>query len=192
MGSWLSRSQRESPHPADRLSCPELPSSYPGHRWVSPCSGPNMQPPCGDKIKRQRLRSLQGGKHDFWSQCGEKHEKTAASSLKNFLKKQGQDIGSRENSLTSSSLATPQRPAYSHNQQAHDKMLNITDHQGTQINSTARQPPTYQDKYCQNQKPVLARTWGIWDSGAPLPRKAGQRFLKEQTQNYRATRQFHL
>lgn len=27
VGSWLSRSQRESPHPAGRLSCPELPSS---------------------------------------------------------------------------------------------------------------------------------------------------------------------
>ena len=64
VGSWLSRSQRESPYPAGRLSCPELPSSYPEHRWVSPCSGPNTQPPCGDKIKRQRLRPL----------CGEKHE----------------------------------------------------------------------------------------------------------------------
>lgn len=65
-----------------RLSCPELPSSYPEHRWVSPCSGPNTQPPCGDKLKRQRP----------WSLCGEKHEKTTTSSLKNFLKKQGQDI----------------------------------------------------------------------------------------------------
>ena len=64
-----------------------------------------------------------------------------------------------------SSPAKPQRPTYSHNQQAHDKMLNITDHQGTQINSTARQPQAPRTNTVKTQKPVLARTQGTWDAG---------------------------
>ena len=107
-------------------SCPQAIQDTGG---CPPALGPTCKPRVVTRLKG-RLRFLQGEKPDFWSQCGEKHEKTAASSLKNFLKKQGQDIDSRENSLTSSSPATPQRPAYSHKQQAHDKMLNITDHQG--------------------------------------------------------------
>lgn len=92
-------------------SCPQAIQDTGG---CPPALGPTCKPCVVTRLKG-RLRSLQGEKHDFWSQCGEKHEKTAASSLKNFLKKQGQDIDSSENSLTSSSPATPQRPAYSHN-----------------------------------------------------------------------------
>ena len=65
-------------------------------------------------------------------------------------------------------------------------MLNITDHQGTQINSTARHHLT-PGAATKKQKPVLARIWGTWDAGAPLLWKTVRRFLKEQTQNYRVS-----
>ena len=65
-------------------------------------------------------------------------------------------------------------------------MLNITDHQGTQINGTARHHLTPMTAIKQ-QKPVLARIWGTWDAGAPLLWKTVRRFLKEQTQNYQVS-----
>lgn len=86
----------------------------------------------------------------------------------------------------SSSPAKPQRPMYSHNQQAHDKMLN------TQINSTARQPHAPQDQYCQNPETSAGEDTGNPGHGAPLLRKPVQGLLKEQTQSHRVTQQFHL
>ena len=70
-------------------------------------------------------------------------------------------------------------------------MLNITDHQGTQINSTARQPHTPQDKDCQNPETSAGEDMANLGRGVPLPRKPVQRLLKEQTQTDRVTQQFH-